>query len=113
MYNGENPTACEAWLEKLETACRTSRRDIRDVAITCAEGPVLEVINSVKEDEDWLVLKDEIRRCFSENKTPVHAAALLDEFPSQGQIRIYEPSYINVRSCTKLQQEYKLDMTMT
>ena len=84
MYNGEDPTACEAWLEKLETACRTGRRDIRDVAITCAEGPVLEVINSVKEDEDWPVLKDEIRRCFSENKTPVHAAALLDEFPSQG-----------------------------
>ena len=76
--------ACEAWLEKLETACRTGRRDIRYMAITCAEGPVLEVINSVKEDEDWPVLKDEIRRCFSENKTPVHAAALLDGFPSQG-----------------------------
>ena len=84
MYNGEDPMACKAWLEKLETACRTGRRDIRDIAITCAEGPVLEVINSVKEDEDWPVLKDEIRRCFSENKTPVHAAALLDEFPSQG-----------------------------
>ena len=84
MYNGEDPTACEAWLQKLESACRTGRRDIRDVAITYAEGPVLEVINSVKEDEDWPVLKDEIRRCFSQNKTPVHVAALLDEFPSQG-----------------------------
>ena len=84
MYNGEDVTACEDWLEKLETACRTGKRDIRDVAITCAEGPVLEVINSVKEDEDWPVLKDEIRRCFSENKTPVHAAALLDDFPPQG-----------------------------
>ena len=53
------------------------------MAITCAEGPVLEVINSVKADEEWLVLRDEIRRCFSENKTPVHAAAFLDEFPTQ------------------------------
>ena len=52
MYNGEDPTTCEEWLEKLETACQTERRDIRDVAITCAEGPVLEVINSMQEDEE-------------------------------------------------------------
>ena len=50
------------------------------MAITCAEGPVLEVINNIKADEEWPVLRDEIRWCFSENKTPVHAAALLDEF---------------------------------
>ena len=83
IYDGEDPSKCEVWIEKLETACRTGKRDIRDVAITCAEGPVLEVINSIKADEEWPVLWDEIRRCFSENKTPVHAAALLDEFPTQ------------------------------
>ena len=83
IYDGEDPSKCEAWIEKLEVACRTGKRDIRDVAITCAEGPVLEVINSVKADEEWPILRDEIRRCFSENKTPVHAAALLDEFPTQ------------------------------
>ena len=83
IYDGEDPSKCEVWIEKLEMACRTGKRDIRDVAITCAEGPVLEVINSVKSSEEWPVLRDEIRRCFSENKTPVHAAALLDEFPTQ------------------------------
>ena len=83
IYDGEDPSKCEAWIEKLEVACRTGKRDIRDVAITCAEGPVLEVINSVKSDEEWPVLRDEIRHCFSENKTLVHAAALLDEFPTQ------------------------------
>ena len=83
IYDGEDPSKCEVWIEKLETACQTGKRDIRDVAITCAEGPVLEVMNSVKSDEEWPVLRDEIRRCFSENKTPVHAAALLDEFPTQ------------------------------
>ena len=83
IYDGEDPSKCEGWIEKLETACRTGKRDIRDVAITCAEGPVLEVINSVKADEEWPVLRDEVRRCFLENKTPVHAAALLDEFPTQ------------------------------
>ena len=83
IYDGEDPSKCETWIEKLEVACRTGKRDIRDVAITCAKGPVLEVINSVKADEEWPILRDEIRRCFSENKTPVHAAALLDEFPTQ------------------------------
>ena len=83
IYDGEDPSKCEIWIENLEVACRTGKRDIRDVAITCAEGPVLEVINSVKADEEWPVLRDEIRRCFLENKTPVHAAALLDEFPTQ------------------------------
>ena len=62
IYDGEDPSKCEVWIEKLETACRTGKRDIRHVAITCAEGPVLEVINSVKTDEDWPVLRDEIRR---------------------------------------------------
>ena len=84
MYNGEDPTACEEWLEKLETACRTGRRDIRDVAIMCVEGLVLEVINSMQEDEEWPMLRDKIRRCFSDNKTPVHAAALLKDFLAQG-----------------------------
>ena len=83
IYDGEDPSKCEVWIKKLETACRTGKRDIRDVAITCAEGPVLEVINSIKVDEEWPVLRDKIRQCFSENKTPVHAAALLDEFPTQ------------------------------
>ena len=83
IYDGEDPSKCEIWIEKLEVACRTGKRDIRDVTITCAEGPVLEVINSIKVDEEWPVLRDEIRRCFSENKTPVHAAALPDEFPVQ------------------------------
>ena len=61
IYDGEDPSKCEVWIEKLETACRTGKRDIRDVAITCTEGPVLEVINSVKADEEWPMVRDEIR----------------------------------------------------
>ena len=40
---------CDEWIEKLETACRVGKRDIREVAIACTAGPVLEVILSVKE----------------------------------------------------------------
>ena len=114
MYNGEDPTACEEWLEKLETTCQTGRRDIRDVAITCAEGPVLEVINSMQEDEEWPVLRDEIRRCFSDNKTPVHAAALLEDFPVQGpnqNLRAFLYKYMKLhKMATNIQARHDYDL---
>ena len=110
----EDPSKCEVWIEKLETACRTGKRDIRDVAITCAEGPVLEVINSVKADEEWPVLWDEIRRCFSENKTPVHTAALLDEFPTQSanqNLRSFSYKYIKLhKMATGIQTRDDFDL---
>ena len=106
--------ACEAWLEKLETACRTGRWGIRDMAITCREGPVLEVINSVKEDEDWPVLKKiKLEDVSLRIKPQCMWQLCLMNSHLRGQIKIYEPSYINIPSCTKLQQEFKLDMTMT
>ena len=114
MYNGEDPTACEEWLEKLETACRIGRRDIRDVAITCVEGLVLEVINSMQEDEEWPMLRDEIRRCFSDNKTPVHAAALLEDFPAQGpnqNLRAFLYKYTKLhKMATNIQARHDYDL---
>ena len=38
----------------------------------------------MQEDEEWPVLRDEIRRCFSDNKTPVHAVSLQEHFPVHG-----------------------------
>ena len=114
IYNGEDPAMCEVWIEKLETACRTGGRDIRDVAITCAEGPVLEVINSVEEDADWPEIKEEIRRCFSENKTRVHAAAMLEDFPVQGpneNLRSFVYKYVKIHKiATDLQAKNDYDL---
>ena len=90
------------------------KRDIRDVTITCAKGPVLEVINSVKAGEKWPVLHDEIRRCFSENKTPVHAGALLDEFPTQSanqNLRSFLYKYIKLhKMATGIQARDDFDL---
>ena len=114
MYNGEDPMACEEWLEKLETACQTGRRDIRDIAIICTKGPVLEVINSMQEDEEWPILRDEIRRCFSDNKTPVHAAALLKDFPAQGlnqNLRAFLYKYTKLhKMATNIQARHDYDL---
>ena len=84
VYNGENPDEFDEWAERLETACMISGRDIREAAITLSSGAVTKVIKSMNKTEPWSVLKAELRRCFSENKTHIHAAALFKYFRPQG-----------------------------
>ena len=44
---------------------------------------MLEVLNSIEDKKDWVTYKDELRRCFSTNKTRVHASDLLSNFRKQ------------------------------
>ena len=53
VYDGEDPEKFEPWLSKLESACLVGKRDIREVAICSSTGPVLEVLNSIEDKEDW------------------------------------------------------------
>ena len=80
VYDGEDPEKFEPWLSKLESACLVGKRDVREVAICSSTGPVLEVLNSIEDKEDWATHRDELRCCFSTNKTRVHAANLLSNF---------------------------------
>ena len=80
IYDGEDPEKFEPWLSKLESACIVGNRDVREVAICSSTGPVLEVLNSIEDKEDWATHRDELRHCFSTNKTRVHAADLLSNF---------------------------------
>ena len=83
VYDGEDPEKFEPWLSKLESACLVGKRDVREVAICSSTGPVLEVLNSIEDKEDWATHRDELHRCFSMNKTRVHAADLLSNFRRQ------------------------------
>ena len=67
----------------MESACLVGKRDVREVAICSSTGPVLEVLNSIEDKEDWATHRDELHRCFSTNKTRVHAANLLSNFQRQ------------------------------
>ena len=69
VYDGEDPEKFEPWLSKLESACLVGKRDVREVAICSSTGPVLEVLNSIEDKEDWATHRDELRCCFSTNKT--------------------------------------------
>ena len=83
IYDGEDPDKFEPWLTQLENACIVGKRDVREVAICSCAGPVLEVISSIDPTEPWSVHRDELRRCFSPNKTRVHAANVLNSFRPQ------------------------------
>ena len=99
VYDGEDPEKFEPWLSKLESACLVGKRDVREVAICSSTGPVLEVLNSIEDKEDWATHRDELRRCFSTNKTRVHAADLLSNFRRQHANEIFDHSYISTPRC--------------
>ena len=80
VYDGEDPEKFKPWLSKLESACLVGKRDVREVAICSSTGPVLEVLNSIEDKEDWATHRDELHCCFSTNKTRVHAVNLLSNF---------------------------------
>ena len=114
IYDGEDPDKFEPWLTQLENACIVGKRDVCEVAICSCAGPVLEVISSIDEYEPWSVHRDELRRCFSPNKTRVHAANLLNNFRPQHStenLRSYIHQYSKIhRQATGLQPEEDYDL---
>ena len=115
LYDGEDPDKFEPWLSQLENACMVGKRDIREVAICSSIGPVLEVLNSIDDKEDWATHRDELRRCFSTNKTRVHAADLLSNFRKQHakeNLRSFIHQYTKMhRQATGLKPEQDYDLT--
>ena len=115
VYDGEDPEKFEPWLSKLESACLVGKRDVREVAICSSTGPVLEVLNSIEDKEDWATHRDELRRCFSTNKTRVHAADLLSNFRRQHaneNLRSFIHQYTKMhRQATGLKPENDYDLS--
>ena len=115
MYDGEDPEKFEPWLSKLESTCLVGKRDVREVAICSSTGPVLEVLNSIEDKEDWATHRDELRHCFSTNKTRVHAADLLSNFRRQHaneNLRSFIHQYTKMhRQATGLKPENDYDLS--
>ena len=99
IYEGEDPDKFEPWLEQLQNTCRVGKCDIREIAMCCASGPVLEVLQSMDPGLGWSKICDELRRCFSPNRTSTHAAALLIAFCKQNKNENLRMLYTNTRNC--------------
>ena len=85
IYDGEDPDKFEPWLEQLQNACRVGKRDIWEVAMCCASGPVLEVLQSMDPSLGWSKIRDKLRRCSFPSRTSTCAAALLIAFRKQNK----------------------------
>ena len=113
VYDGTDPKKFEPWIEQIEIACRISGRDPRVVALAKSTGAVPEVIRSMKPGLTWTEFKNELKRCFSESKSIVHAAAIFDSFRKQEDnenLRSYIHKYTKLhREATKRSSEDEYD----
>ena len=82
-YDGKDSKEFDAWIEQIMTACKISGRNPKLVALTKSTGAVTEVNLSMKQKVTWVEFVEELRRCFSDSKTRVHAAAIYNEFRRQ------------------------------
>ena len=82
-YDGKDSKEFDAWIEQIMTACKISGRNPKFVALAKLTGAVTEVILSMKPKVTWVEFVEELRRCFSDSKTRVHAAAIYNEFRRQ------------------------------
>ena len=109
VHDGTDPKKFEPWIEQIEIACRISGRDPRVVALAKSTGAVTEVIRSMRPGLTWTEFKNELKRCFSESKSIVHAAAIFDSFRKQEDnenLRSYIHKYTKLhREATKRSSE--------
>ena len=94
VYDGASKDELEAWLDQIEIACQIAGReqDIRKVALGKSKGAALDALRSLDNAAPWGIVKDELQRCFSEDKTRVHSVTLLNEIRKQEigeSIRVY------------------------
>ena len=112
-YDGTDPKKFEPWIEQIEITCRISNRDPRVVVLAKSIGAVTEVVRSMKPGLSWVEFKNELKRCFSENKTRVHAAALFDNLRKQEDnenLRSYIHKYSKLhREATGISCEEEFD----
>ena len=100
-YDERDPKEFDAWIDQIMTACKISGRTPKLVALAKSTGAVTEVILTMKQGVTWVEFVEELRRCFSDSKTRVHAAAIYNEFRRQDDnenLRSYIYKYTKLHS---------------
>ena len=99
VYDGEDPEKFEPWLSKLESACLVGKRDVREVAICSSTGPVLEVLNSIEDKEDWATHRDECDVVSLPTRQESMQLIYLVIFGVSMLMRIFDHLYISTPRC--------------
>ena len=78
IYDGSNREDFFPRLERLEAACFYSGRNIKTEALGRSAGPVQNVIMALPNACSWKAIREELKRCFSDQTSLGHAAAQLE-----------------------------------
>ena len=62
----------------MESACYYCGRDIKTEALGRSAGPVQNVIMALPHNKSWLAIREELKRCFSDQISLGHTAAQLE-----------------------------------
>ena len=91
IYDGSNQEGFFPWLEHLEAACFYSGRNIKTEALGRSAGPVQNVIIALPNAHSWKAIREELKRCFSDQTSLGHAAAHLENMTQKPNepLRLY------------------------
>ena len=78
FYDGSNREEFFPWLDWLEAACYYCGRDIKTKTLGRSAGPVQNVIMALPHNKSWPAIREELKRCFSDQISLGHTAAQLE-----------------------------------
>ena len=99
IYDGSNREEFFPWLDHLEAACYYCGRDIKTEALGRSAGPVQNVIMALPHNKSWSAIREELKRCFSDQISLGHTAAQLENMTQKPneplQLYIYHYSKLH------------------
>ena len=112
IYDGSDREGFFPWLECLEAACFYSRRNVKTEALGRSAGPVQNVIMALPHARSWRAIREELKRCFSDQTSLGHVAAQLENMTQKPNepLRLYIYRYSKIhKSVTKRDACYDTD----
>ena len=112
IYDGSDREGFFPWLECLEAACFYSGRNIKTEALGRSAGPVQNVIMALPNARSWRAIREELKRCFSDQTSLGHVAAQLENMTQKPNepLRLYIFRYSKIhKSITKRDACYNTD----
>ena len=98
IYDGSDREGFFPWLECLEAACFYSGRNIKMEALGRPAGPIQNVIMALLNAISWRPIREELKRCFSDQTTLGPAAAQLQNMTQKPN----EPLRLYIFRCSKI-----------
>ena len=91
VYDGSNRDDFFPWLDRLEAACYYCGWDIKTEALGRSAGPVQNVIMALPHNKPWSAIREELKRCFSDQISLGHTASQLENLTQKPNepLRLY------------------------